>query len=173
MRAREEREFREFVAARMVALRRFAYLLCGDPHGADDVVSVTLAKLFRHWRRVSQLAHPDAYLRRMLVSSYLDERRRPWRHERPTEAVPEPPPVPAPDVVDRLALMRVLDRLSPRRRAVLVLRFYADLSVEQTAEALGCAPGTVKALTHQALGQLRTLLAEPEPVMPESVMEES
>ena len=168
MRAREEREFREFVAVRMAVLRRFAYLLCGDPHGADDIVSTTLAKLFRHWRRVSRLDHPDGYLRRMLVSSYLDERRRPWRRERPTDAVPEPPPVPATDVVERLTLMRLLDRLSPRRRAVLVLRFYADLSVEQTADVLGCAPGTVKALTHQALAQLRTLLAEPESIMEES-----
>lgn len=158
MRAREEREFREFVAARLTALRRSAYLLCGDIHAADDVVSATLAKLFRLWRRVSRLEQPDAYLRRMLVTTYLDERRRPWRRERPTDAVPEPPPVPATDVVDRMALLGLLDRLPPRRRAVLVLRFFEDLSVEQTADALGCAVGTVKAHTHQGLADLRAMV---------------
>jgi RNA polymerase sigma-70 factor (sigma-E family) len=172
MRAQDEREFREFVAARMIALRRFAYLLCGDPHGADDIVSATLAKLFRHWRRVSRLEHPDGYLRRMLVTSFLDERRRPWRHERPTDAVPEPPPVPPADVVDRLTLLRLLGQLSPRRRAVLVLRFYEDLSVEQTAAILRCATGTVKALTHQALAQLRTMLDQRPPALSRPTMEE-
>jgi RNA polymerase sigma-70 factor (sigma-E family) len=161
MRAREERAFREFVEVRMAGLRRSAYLLCGDPHAADDLVSVTLAKLLRHWRRVAGLAHPDSYLRRMLVTAYLDERRRPWRREQATDPLPEPPPVSPTDVVDRVTLLGLLDRLPPRRRAVLVLRFFDDLSVEQTAEALGCAAGTVKALTHQGLSDLRAMLGEP------------
>lgn len=159
MRAREEHEFRQFVEERLVRLRRSAYLLCGDMHSADDVVSATLGKLYRQWRRVVRLEHPDSYLRRMLITTYLDERRRPWRRERPTDAVPEPEPVPAADVVDRVTLLRLLDRLPPRRRAVLVLRFFEDLSVEQTAEALGCAPGTVKAHTHQGLAELRAMLS--------------
>jgi RNA polymerase sigma-70 factor (sigma-E family) len=158
VRAREESEFREFVAARLAGLRRSAYLLCGDVHGADDLVSTTLAKLFRYWGRISRLEHRDSYLRRMLVTTYLDERRRPWHNERPTDAVPEPAPVPAAEVVDRVTLLRLLDRLPPRRRAVLVLRFFEDLSVEQTAEALGCAAGTVKAHTHHGLAELRAML---------------
>jgi RNA polymerase sigma-70 factor (sigma-E family) len=161
MRAREEQAFREFVEVRMAGLRRSAYLLCGDPHRADDLVSVTLANLLRYWRRVSGLAYPDSYLRRMLLSAYLDERRRPWRREHVTDRLPEPPPVAADDVVDRVALLGLLDRLSARRRAVLVLRFFDDLSVEQTAEALGCATGTVKSLTHQGLADLRAMLGDP------------
>jgi hypothetical protein len=109
-------------------------------------VSATLAKLFRGWRRISRLEHPDAYLRRVLVTTYLDEGRRPWRQERPMAEVSEPPPVPGPDgVVDRVTLLALPDRLPPRRRAVLVLRFYHDLSVEQVADALDYVPGTVKA----------------------------
>jgi RNA polymerase sigma-70 factor (sigma-E family) len=162
MRARDEREFREYVQERLTGWRRSAYLLCGDPHTADDVVSAMLAKLLRHWRRVGGLAGRDAYVRRMLVTTFLDERRRPWRHEHPTEAVPEPEPLPEIDVTDRLELMAALDRLPPRCRAVLVLRFFEDLSVEQTAEVLGCAPGTVKAHTHQGLATLRTAL-RPDP----------
>jgi RNA polymerase sigma-70 factor (sigma-E family) len=158
MRAAEQNEFRDFISVRLVALRRSAYLLCGDPHGAEDVVAATLAKLVRHWRRVSRLEHPDAYLRRMLVTTYLDERRRPWRAEQPTDVVPERPAAPDIDVVDRVTLLAALDRLPPRQRAVLVLRFFDDLSVEQTADALGCATGTVKAHTHHGLAALRDLL---------------
>src|SRR4051794_3323641 len=90
MRARDDREFTEFVQVRLDGLRRFAYLLAGDPHGGDDVVSATLAKLYRHWGKVSQLEHVDGYLRRMLITTYLDEKRRPWRHEHPVDEVPEP-----------------------------------------------------------------------------------
>jgi len=163
MRVEDEREFRQFVDARMAQLRRTAYLLCGDPHGADDIVSVTLGKLLRRWGRVSRMEHPDAYLRRMLITSYLDERRRPWRAERPTETLPERAAAPGDgQVLDRVTLLAVLDRLPPRQRAVLVLRVFNDLSVEQTAEALGCAPGTVKAHTHQGLAALRAMLGTQE-----------
>ena len=166
MRAREEREFREFVEARLAMLRRSAYLLCGDPHRAEDVVSAALAKVFRNWKRISRLDHPDAYLRRILVTTYLDEGRRPWRQERPMAEVPEPPPVACPDgVVDRVTLLALLDRLPPRQRAVLVLRFFADLSVDQVADALDCAPGTVKAHTHQGLAELRALWGAESPVL--------
>jgi RNA polymerase sigma-70 factor (sigma-E family) len=166
VRARDEEEFRSFVRDRLAGLRRSAYLLCGDPHTADDIVSTTLAKLLRHWGRVSRLDHPDSYLRRMLVRTYLDERRRPWRRrEYANGEVPDTPNLDAPDAgtVDRVTLLRLLDRLPPRRRAVLVLRFYLDLGVEQTAEVLGCAPGTVKAHTHQGLAALRAMLREPVP----------
>jgi RNA polymerase sigma-70 factor (sigma-E family) len=158
MRASEANEFREFVSVRLPGLRRSAYLLCGDPHAAEDVVSATLTKVFRHWRRIKRLEHPDAYLRRMLVTTYLDERRRPWRQEQPTDAVPDRPAGADVDVVDRVTLLALLDRLPPRQRAVLVLRFFDDLSVEQTADTLGCAAGTVKAHTHQGLIALRGML---------------
>jgi RNA polymerase sigma-70 factor (sigma-E family) len=162
MRADDERDFREFVAVRLPALRRSAYLLCGSRHGADDLVSIAIGKLFRVWRRVSRLENPDAYLRRMLVNGWLDERRRPWRREHSRAEPPEPAggavPPPDRDVTERLTLMAVLDRLPARRRAVLVLRYFDDLSVEQTAEILGMSTGTVKTHTARGLADLRVLL---------------
>jgi RNA polymerase sigma-70 factor (sigma-E family) len=154
-----EAQFREFVTAAMPGLRRSAYLLCGDRHAADDLVSIAIGKLFRVWGRVHRLDQPTAYLRKMLVNAWLDERRRPWRRERSTAALPEPAPPDPPDVAQRLHLLELLARLPARRRAVLVLRFLDDLSVEQTAEILGCTASTVKTHTARGLADLRGLLA--------------
>jgi RNA polymerase sigma-70 factor (sigma-E family) len=150
--------YREYVKARLETLRRTAYLLCGDWHTADDLVSVALMKLFRHWRRVSAMDNIDAYTRRMVLNAWLDERRRPWRRERSTTDVPDRQVV-GPDSAQRLALLAYLDELPPRRRAVLVLRYFCDLSVEETAEALSCSTGTVKSQTSRALDTLRLRLA--------------
>ncbi|HEV7898189.1 MAG TPA: SigE family RNA polymerase sigma factor [Planosporangium sp.] len=150
--------YREYVAARLEPLRRTAYLLCGDWHTADDLVSVALTKLFRHWRRISAIDNMDAYVRRMLLNAWLDERRRPWRRERSTAELPDRQVV-GPDTAQRLALMAHLNELPPRRRAVLVLRYFCDLSVEETADVLRCSPGTVKSQTSRALETLRLRLA--------------
>ena len=150
--------YREYVASRLDQLRRTAYLLCGDWHTADDLVSTALVKLLRHWRRVSAMDNVDAYVRRMLLRAWLDERRRPWRREYARAQVPETAARPGYDVADRMAVLALLAELPPRRRAVLVLRFFCDLSVEETAEALGCATGTVKSQTARALDALRTRL---------------
>ena len=144
---------------RIPGLRRSAYLLCGDAHRADDLVSNVLVKVYRNWSRLSAMDHPDAYLRRMLHRVWLDELRCPWRRERAAATLPDPPPHHDPSPVDRLALVAVLGRLTPRRRAALVLRFFEDLSVEQTAEIMGCSAGTVKALTHRAQADLRELMS--------------
>src|SRR3954452_15047966 len=82
VRGTDENDFREFAAARIPKLRRSAYLLCGDVHAADDLVSDVLIKLYRKWRHVTTVEHPDAYLHRMLVNTWMDELRRPWRRER-------------------------------------------------------------------------------------------
>jgi RNA polymerase sigma-70 factor (sigma-E family) len=156
--------YREFVRHRMDGLRRTAYLLCGDWHTADDVVSVALVKLLRHWRRVAAMDNPDGYLRRMLLRAWLDERRRPWRREHPTTRLPERAtadragdagfePSARFDVLEHLAT------LPPRRRAVLVLRYFCDLSVQETAEALQCSEGTVKSQTARALDTMRARMA--------------
>jgi RNA polymerase sigma-70 factor (sigma-E family) len=160
----EDDGYREFVRHRMDGLRRTAYLLCGDWHTADDLVSVALVKLLRHWRRVSVMEHPDAYLRRMLLRAWLDERRRPWRREHPTVRLPDRAG-PEPDdghheLLDQLAA------LPARRRAVLVLRYFCDLSVQETAEALRCSEGTVKSQTARALDTMRARLT-PIPVTEE------
>ncbi|HEY9476006.1 MAG TPA: SigE family RNA polymerase sigma factor [Mycobacteriales bacterium] len=158
MRSHDESIFREYVAGGMQSWRRMAYLLCHDWHTADDLVSVTCGKLYQHWSRVRTLGNIDAYVRRMLLNAWLDERRRPWRRERPIGEVPD---WPAPQVADRTEqgdVIRLLDELPPRRRAAIVLRYYCDLSVEETAEALGVSSGTVKSLTSRGLLTLRTQL---------------
>jgi len=155
----DERQFRDFVLAQLPGLRRSAYLLCGDRHGADDLASIAVGKLFRAWSRVRAVEQPTAYLRKMLVNAWLDERRRPWRRERSTAVLPESVAPPGPDVAQRAELFALLARLPARRRAVLVLRFLDDLSVEQTAEILGCSTGTVKTHTARGLADLRGLLA--------------
>jgi RNA polymerase sigma-70 factor (sigma-E family) len=156
---KDELEFRDYVQARLPGLRRSAFLLCGDRSQADDLVSIALGKLYRSWRKVRGLDHPDSYVRRMLVNAYLDERRRPWHRERSTDAVPEPAGHQDPDVAERLTVIQMLSRLPARQRAVLVLRFLDDLSVDETAEALGCSGGTVKTQTSRGLATLRDLLA--------------
>ena len=152
----EPEGFREFVAARQPALLRTAWLLTGDWHHAQDLVQVALARVWPRWAAVAGRGDPDAYVRKVLVNSYLTWRRRRWHGEQPTGQLPDP----AADRDDfasadlRTALARVLPGLPPRQRAVLVLRFYEDLSVEQAAAALGCSPGTIKSQTSKALAAL-------------------
>ncbi|MDG4803836.1 sigma factor [Micromonospora sp. WMMD980] len=85
----DEDEYRQFVSARLEPLRVTAFLLCRDWHTADDLVAITVGKLYRHWRRVRRVEHVDAYVRGMLTNAWLDERRRPWRRERSTDELPD------------------------------------------------------------------------------------
>lgn len=156
MKRSEEAAYREYVTSRMDGLRRVAYLLCREWHTADDLVSITIGKLYRHWARVGPTDGVDAYVRRILLRVWLDEKRRPWRRrEEPTEHVPELESVAEYRVVDRDQLLDLLDGLPPRRRAAVVLRLYCDLSVDETAEILGCTTGTVKSQTARGLDTLR------------------
>ncbi|MEH0982298.1 SigE family RNA polymerase sigma factor [Micromonospora sp. CPCC 205556] len=144
--------YREYVTARLDPLRRTAYLLCGDWHTADDLTSTALVKLLRHWRRVSAMESPDAYVRRTLLRVWLDERRRPWRREAAWAEVPDHAVRAGTDgTADRVTLLALLAELPPRRRAVLVLRYFCDLSVEETARELGCTTGTVKSQSARAI----------------------
>jgi RNA polymerase sigma factor (sigma-70 family) len=143
----------------MDRLQRAAYLLCRDWHTAEDLVSVTFGKLYRNWSRAQQASSLDAYVQTILMRSWLDEVRRPWRRERVTDNVPELPAPDRPDVVERLSLIDLLAELSPRRRAVVVLRFYFDLSVQDTAVRLGCSPSTVMNLSSQTLEAMRNRAA--------------
>lgn len=155
----DDAEFRDYVTARMTGWRRTAYLMCRDWHLADDLVATVLDKLYRRWTRRSAINDLDAYVHGMLARAVIDETRRPWRREHPVDFALPDGAVQAGDArsVDRLTLDSYLAQLGPRRRAVLVLRFYCDLSVEETAEALGISHGTVKSQTARGLETLRAL----------------
>ncbi|GIF98840.1 sigma-70 family RNA polymerase sigma factor [Catellatospora citrea] len=161
---RNEREYVEYVQARMPWLRRLAYRLCGQWPAADDLVQDCLVALYRHWRKASAAESVDAYVRAMLVHSYLAERQRSWtRRVWPVAEVTGPATVPMADAEHRVDLLAALAKLSAGQRAVLVLRYWEDLDVAQTATALGCSTGTVKSQTSYAISALRRLLPAYEP----------
>ena len=147
-----EDEFRDFAVARSRSLRRTAYLLTGDHQYAEDLLQTTLTKVYLAWDRIRDPHAAEAYARRTLVTTYTSWwRRRSWQ-ERPTDVVEEQvEPDGSDDLVDRADLWRLLHQLPRQQRAVLVLRFYEDLSVNGTAEALGIGIGTVKSHTSRAL----------------------
>ncbi len=150
-------DFEAFVAARYAALLRTAYLLTGDHHDAEDLLQQTLVKAVGAWSRID--GDPEPYVRTILVRQNVSRwRRRRWR-ELSTDDLPE---LVAEDsgVDDRLELHRALGVLAPRQRAVIVLRYYEDLTEVQTAETLGIAVGTVKSQTRDALTRLRAVLPE-------------
>jgi RNA polymerase sigma-70 factor (sigma-E family) len=146
-------EFDQYVAARRVALVRSAVLLGCPRPDAEDIVQTALLKCFRSWRRVQRADQPDAYVYRVLVNTLRDARARRWNGELPTEVLPDRPTEPA-DPTTGLSVRRALAAMSPQHREVLVLRYYADLSERETADALGLPPGTVKSRTARALAAL-------------------
>jgi RNA polymerase sigma-70 factor (sigma-E family) len=155
--------FAEYFAARSEAMRGTAYLLCGDWHRAEDLVQTAFTKLYLAWDRVSRHEVLDGYLRQTLVRTFLDQRRRGWwRRERVSDAPLDPPAGPdgAATHEDRLVLLQALSRVPPRQRAVLVLRYWEDVSIEETAALLDCSPGTVKSQAAKGLQALRELLVE-------------
>ena len=157
----DEAAFRAFAHSRRLGLRRTAYLMCGDWHQADDLVQTALIKLYVAWRRVRSGEAPDAYVRQILTRCFLDERRRPWRRESPVETLEEQASSLGRADEGVLDLRNALALLPPRQRATVVLRFWADASVTETADALGCSEGTVKSQTARAINTLRSLLADP------------
>ena len=165
-----ERDFAAYVEGRRLALRGTAYLLCGDWHSADDLTQTALTRLYLVWRRIDRIRSIDAYVRQVLVRAYLDERRRPWRRERSAADPPDAPATrDAPAAVDeRLALEAALARLPARQRAVLVLRYWCDLDVRDTAAVLGISEGTVKSACARGLASVRKALSplrpQPDPI---------
>ncbi|WP_049577620.1 RNA polymerase sigma factor [Streptomyces sp. SBT349] len=165
MRLEEERRFREFAADRARSLRRTAYLLCGDWHLADDLAQTTLIKMYRSWSRLERRGELDAYVRRVLLRTWLDERRRPWRRaENSCSEVPDAPDASAgpEEVADRMEVSGLVHRallaLPPRQRATVVLRYVEDLSVADTAAALRCSTGNVKSQAARGLDAMRAAI---------------
>jgi RNA polymerase sigma-70 factor (sigma-E family) len=154
----EQVGFGQFVAARSPALLRSAWLLTGDEALAEDLVQTVLARVWPRWDRIYRSdSSAEAYVRRAMVTTYANWWRRRWRAEQPTARVPEHP-VPADryaEADDRSEVRRALAVLPPRQRAVIVLRYYEDLTETQTAGVLGCSVGTVKSQTSKALAKLR------------------
>jgi RNA polymerase sigma-70 factor (sigma-E family) len=151
-------DFDEFVIGRSSALLRTAILLTGDRHDAEDLVQTALLRVARHWSRA--LDNPEAYTRRVLVNLAYDRSR--YRKRRP-EQLGSPPDRAATDnygglIDDREDLLRLLRQLPDRQRATVVLRYWEDLSVAETAQILGCTEGTVKSATSKALAHLREAL---------------
>jgi RNA polymerase sigma-70 factor (sigma-E family) len=171
-RSSRDAEFSAFVRTHRTELLRSACLLtAGDTHLAEDLVQIALAKLYVAWPKVFRTGTAVPYVRRIIINAHIDETRRPrWRRER---SVPEPPDLPdlaagswpgGDDAfigaagVDGDAVRIALGALPPRMRAAVVLRHWLDLSVEESAELLGCSEGTVKSQTAKAMARLRSLL---------------
>jgi RNA polymerase sigma-70 factor (sigma-E family) len=162
---RDRSEFSEFALARAGALQRAAYLMVGDSQLAQDLVQEALTKTYVAWPRLRDPRNAEAYCRKAITTTAISWfRRKGWNNERPTEHLPD-------DVssgnagheatlAERDAVWRAMRQLPPRQRAALVLRFYDDLSEAQTAEAMGCAVGTVKSQVAAGLAKLRDQLGD-------------
>lgn len=162
MKHHERQDYETYIEGRVLALRRTAYRLTGSWPAAEDLVQDALVKLYLHWRKAAAATSVDAYVRRILVNTYLEQARKPWYRRILSFASPPDRPAPQPDgrsdIESRLDLHAALDRLPAGQRTVLVLRYWEGLGVDDTATALGCAPGTVKSQTSAAIGKLRELL---------------
>ena len=150
-----EAEFTAYVEARRPALVRTAYLLCGDAHLAEDLVQAALIKAVGHWRRIGD--NPEPWLRRVMVNDHISRWRRHRGREQLTDVLPESRGT---DPERDLGLLAALRALPPRQRAVIVLRYYEDLTERETADALGVALGTVKSQHADALRRLRDLVPD-------------
>ncbi|MGY1842740.1 SigE family RNA polymerase sigma factor [Modestobacter sp. SYSU DS0875] len=151
--------FEDFVSREQAALLRLAVLLAGDRGHAEDLVQTALLKSYRHWGRITRAGDPTAYVRRVLVTSHTSWRRRLSTTEQVVEQLPDRAAPPTPD--DDEELRAALRALPPRMRTAVVLRFYADLSEQQAAEAMGCSASTVNTQTTRGLARLRELLSPP------------
>jgi RNA polymerase sigma-70 factor (sigma-E family) len=166
MRAADEAEFREWAGARQAALRRTAFLLCGDWHRAEDLVQETLTKMYRRWPQLIRRDAIESYARRVLTNAHIDDRRRRSSTEVSIAIVPGDWEA-ADSAVDgdlderaalRLTMLSALEKMPPSQRAVLVLRYWEDLTQSQTAEILGCSEGNVKSQASRGLQSLRAEL---------------
>ncbi len=154
-----EESFRAYVGARLPALKRTAWLLVGDVHLAEDLVQTALSKAAMRWERIVAQGDPEPYVRRILYTEHVSW----WRRRKLTEVLESAPADQLEHVVDvpmRVTLEQALAKLTPKQRAVLVLRYYEDLSESQAAELLNVSIGTVRSQTRYALARLRTLAPE-------------
>ncbi|MBM0276441.1 SigE family RNA polymerase sigma factor [Micromonospora tarensis] len=156
--------YEEFVDARLAPLLRYAVMLTGDPHQAQDLVQETMVRVQLNWRRVARADSPERYVRRMLTNQYVDWRRGSWVRRVLLRGEPDETVAVSTDhtqsAVDRDQIWSWLSRLPRRQRAVLVLRYYEDLPDAEIADVLGCAVGTVRSSISRALATLRAEYVE-------------
>ncbi len=153
-------EFAEFFSARFDGARRIVHAMCGDWSEAEEITQAAFVRVYARWNKIN-IDTVDAYLRTVLTRGFLDTRRRGRARE---QSMAEPPETAAPaqdGTEDRVAVRAALMSVPPGQRTVLVLRFLADLSVEQVAETLGCSTGTVKSQTARGLVALRAAYQRP------------
>lgn len=170
MRAEDERQFREFVAARSPALLRTAYLLTGDVHLAQDLLQTALLSCARRWHRIRRREQPEAYVRKAMYRHQINWwRSRARRPETLVAAVPQRAVTGdhAAETVERTGIVDALRSLPPRQRAVVVLRYYEDRPEAEVAQLLDISPGTVRSQASKALARLRS--AYPDLAAPRSV----
>ncbi|MCX4866056.1 SigE family RNA polymerase sigma factor [Streptomyces sp. NBC_00257] len=160
MKSAQEDQYLEFVAERAKALYRSAYVLAaGDTHLAEDLVQETLSRVYVHWKRVARADSPAAYAQTVLVRTSLTLRRRRSTGERPTGNMPDSAAA-GPDAALRLTLLDALGQLPPRDRAVLLLRYWEDRSIEETAGMLRLSSSAVRSRGTRALNRVRALLGD-------------
>jgi RNA polymerase sigma-70 factor (sigma-E family) len=154
--------FDAFVQVRGRALLRFAYVLSGDAHLAEDLVQEVLARMHRRWDKITVMQHPEAYVRTAIVRQFVSWRRRRSAGEAILAEVPEPAGLDEPQqrVLARDQMWQLLIGLPRAQRAVLVLRFYCDLPDDEIAVLLGCGESTVRSQASRALARMRTLLGD-------------
>ncbi|GAB2859454.1 SigE family RNA polymerase sigma factor [Nocardioides pacificus] len=157
--AQDAPTFDEYAVSAWPWLYRCSYLLTGQHADAEDLAQQTLLQAYRSWAKVSRADQPAAYLRRMMTNLFISQHRpRGRRLELLTDAPPEPRSGAGPGPEDRLLLWPHIASLPPRQRAVIVLRYYEQLSEREIAETLGCSTGTVKSTAHRALHSLRAAI---------------
>jgi RNA polymerase sigma-70 factor (sigma-E family) len=152
-----DREFEEFARASAERLRANAFMMCHDWHLAQDLTQTTLTKLYVHWRKASHAENTFAYAQKILFRSYLDHRRRRSSTESADGVLREVPHGGSVDL--RLTMLDALSRLPRRDRAIVILRYFEDYTVEQTAQLLDLSDSVVKSQTKRSLARLRELLA--------------
>ncbi|MFJ6216714.1 SigE family RNA polymerase sigma factor [Streptomyces sp. NPDC092296] len=151
----DDGDFAQFATTRWNRLLRIAYMLTGDFHDAEDLVQITLVKVCDHWRRLPK-AEIDLYVRRALINNHRSRLRKRRVTQFLTSLVPEPAHHGHTETAEhRVALVQALDSLTVRQRAAVILRYWDDMSEQETAEILGCSPNTVKVHTRRALAALR------------------
>lgn len=156
--------FRDFASARAAQLFRIAFLLCHDWHEAQDLVQTTLARMYVSWGRIQRSSSPDSYARKALLNAFLSQRRLRRSGEVPIADFRDMP-APGVDPDLRMTLLAALRQLPPRSRAVVVLRYLEDHSIESVAGLMGVSPAAVKSMNTRALTHLRAVLGTDQDIL--------